>query len=76
MAKNITLKLDDALLQQCKKAAFEEEKSVSQWVSEMIISNLRKKRSFSSSKAYALKKIRSFSLGGKKFSRDELHERR
>lgn len=75
MARNITLKLDEAVLQECKKRAFEEDKSVSQWVSDMIIKNVSQKASFESSRRYALTKLGAFRLGGEKISRDDLHER-
>jgi len=75
VAKNITLKLDEAVLQECKKRAFEEDKSVSQWVSDMIMKNVSQKASFENSRRYALKKLGAFELGGVKISRDEIHER-
>ena len=75
MAKNITLKLDEAVLQECKKRAFEEDKSVSQWVADMILKNVSHKASFESSKRYALKKLGAIDLGGEKITREDLHER-
>lgn len=76
MAKNITLKLDDAVLRECRQQALKEDKSVSQWVAEMIIANITRRSSFKQGKASALKMLRAYPLKGTKLSRDELHERR
>ena len=75
MAKNITLKLDEEVLKECKKRAFEEDKSVSAWVSDMILKNISQKASFENSKRYALKKLGTLDLGGEKITREDLHER-
>jgi len=75
MAKNITLKLDENILQECKRRSFEEDKSVSQWVSDLIVKNLSSTATFANSKKYALAQLRSFNLAGAIPSREDLHER-
>ena len=76
MAKNVTIKLDDALLKQCRKLAVEEEKSLSQWVADMIIENLSRKTRFERARKKALIGLKKgFSLGGSPLSREDLHER-
>jgi hypothetical protein len=75
MTKNITLKIDDGLIKECKRIALEEDKSVSQWVSDLIVQNLIRKKSFDDARAKALKNLSKFDLGSAPISRDDLHDR-
>ena len=76
MTKNITLRLDAALLKQAKRAALEEDKSVSQWVGELIAEAVAGSDTFEAAKRRALRRLdMGFDLGGKPLTRDEAHER-
>lgn len=74
--KNITLKLDEAVLRKAKHAAVEEDQSLSEWVSNLIVSAIIRDEEFHSSRKRALSKIdKGFHLGGKVLSREQTHER-
>ena len=76
MDSNVTLKLNDALLKQAKKAAVEEDRSLSAWVAELIVENLRKRGDHQAARARALARMeRGFSLAPGRITREELHER-
>ncbi len=76
MAKNITLRLDEAILRKCRHLAVEAEKSVSQWLTDLIIETLSKRSSYTSARAKAIATLeKGFALGGKPFSRSQTHER-
>lgn len=76
MNSNVTLKLDDALLKQARKAAVDENTSLSGWVAELIVENLRKRNRRRSARRRALAALQSgFDLKPGRFTRDELHER-
>ena len=76
MSKNITLSLDEAVLRKAKHAAVEEDKSVSEWVADLIVEVVSGKERSGSAKENALKRLKTgFHLGGKPFARKELHER-
>jgi hypothetical protein len=74
MKKNITLKIDDDLLKECKRIALDEDKSVSQWVSDLIVENLIRNNSFHQARDKALKNLSKFDLGNTPLSRDDIHE--
>ena len=76
MAKNVTIKMDEALLKLCRHEAVESEKSLSQWIAEVVEEALKKKTGFENAKEHALQLMkRGFDLGGKPLERDEIHER-
>lgn len=76
MAKNITLKVNEDVLRKCKKMAFEQDKSVSQFVSDMIFEAVGRRYNFEVAKKRALKRLeKGLNLGGAVLTRDEAHER-
>lgn len=76
MAKNVTLKLDENLLKLCRFAAVEEDKSLSQWLADLIKKTIEKDSSFKTSKKHALKTLKKgFNLSATPLSREEIHER-
>ena len=76
MKKNLTIKLDERLLKQGRHIAVEEDKSLSEWIGELVASEILRRQSRASAKKSALSFLRQgFSLGGKPLSRDETHER-
>lgn len=76
LKRNITVQIEEALLKQSRHIAVEEEKSLSEWVGSLIAEAVRKKSGRESSRRRALAVLNSpLRLGGKAFSRDELHAR-
>ena len=76
MAKNITLKLSEELLRRCRHAAVEEDKSTSQWVSDVLAKALGERGSHKVRRMNALRIMQDgFELGGSYLSREEAHAR-
>ncbi len=76
MTKNVTIRLNEAILKQCRHAAVEEEKSLSGWISDTLIKTISEKNEFLKAKERALKRLnKGFHLGKKPLSRKALHER-
>lgn len=74
--RNITLKLEEAVIRKAKIAAVEQDQSVSQWVSNLIVEAVSRSKEFEDSRKRALKRIsKGFHLGGKALTRDETHAR-
>lgn len=74
--KNITVKIDAALLKQSRYLAVDENKSLSEWVACLIGNAVKKKHGRDAARRRALAILRSpLHLGGRTFTRDELHER-
>lgn len=74
-SKNVTLRLDAELLKRCKHIAIEEDKSLSQWLTDILEHAITQKDDYSSARQRALKLLQNPSkLGGKKFSREEAYE--
>jgi len=76
MQSNVTLKLDDSLLKKARKAAIDEDLSLSAWVAKLIVENLRKLDGRRIARKKALAALESgFKLKPGRFTRDQLHER-
>jgi len=76
MTRNLTLKLDAALLRRLRQAAGGEDKSVSQWVTDLIVQALARDAGYAQAKRRALERLVSgWDLGGRPLSREELHDR-
>ncbi len=76
MARNVTLKLDDALLRKGRQIAVAKEKSLSQWVTDLIARAVNEEARYARAKRRALKRLdKGFRLGGQPLSREEAHER-
>ncbi len=76
MESNVTLKLDDALLKQARKTAVDEDTSLSAWVANLIVENLRKQDGRRAARRKALAALAAkFELEPGRFTRSELHER-
>ena len=75
MKKNVTIVMDDALLKKGRQLAMDHDQSLSDLVSNLI-ANAGRGGDFQRCKAKALRFLKKgFNLGGKPFSRDEMHER-
>lgn len=76
MTRNVTLKLDENLLKKSRKLAMEKEKSLSQWLTELIVRAITDDGRYAQAKKRALERLRNgFHLQGKPLSREEAHER-
>ena len=76
MGKNVTLRLDEAVLRRARLAAVEQDQSLSEWVAGLIAHAISKKDRSLSAREKALKKMeQGFRLGGRPLTRGEAHER-
>ncbi len=86
MTKNITLRMDEGLLRKAKHIAVEHDMPVSAWITKTVLEAAEKEmEAEAEKKTLEYQKARDFVLkvmespghyGGKKFSREEMHERR
>lgn len=75
MKKSITLKLDSELLNRVKHLAVDEDKSLSAWVSDLIVGAVNQADLYERNRDQALAALEGWSLGGRPLSRDELNGR-
>ncbi len=75
MTKNITLRLDAQLLHKARYKAVAYNKSLSQWVSDLIASEVSASDDHQRARARALASLKQgFHLGGKPLSRADIYE--
>lgn len=76
MAKNVTIRLEEAIEKQCRRAAVEEEKSLSQWISDQLTKAVSTGDAYREARVRALKRLETgFDLGGKPLTREEIYDR-
>jgi hypothetical protein len=76
MGKNVTLRLDEAIISKARHAAVEQDQSLSEWVAGLIVHATSEEDRSRTARAKALKRMdRGFHLGGTPLSRGEAHER-
>jgi hypothetical protein len=76
MTRNVTLRLDDAVLRKARHIAVEHDQSLSQWVSSLICRTVSQDETFKSARRRALRRLgKGYRLGGRPLSRQEIHER-
>lgn len=76
MLKNITLKIDDQLLNRVRHLAVDENKSVSAWVSALIEKTLNETDEYEQARREAIDTLnKGFHLGGQPLDREALHDR-
>jgi hypothetical protein len=74
MTRNITLKLDEEILNQCRYEAVEAGTSLSQWVADTVSEKVQAQKLNDALKAHALAILDSgLDLKGAPLSRDEAH---
>ena len=74
--KNITLKLDDAVLDRVRHVAVDEHLSLSAWVQNIVNRELDAKDRYEQDRKGALRVLRDgLPLGGIPLTREETHER-
>jgi hypothetical protein len=76
MTRNVTLRVDEEILRECRFAAVEEDRSLSQWIVDQITNAVQHRKTFKSAKSRAVRRLATgYHLGGKPLSRESLHER-
>ena len=76
MTKNVTIRLNEAILKKCRHRAIEEDKSLSQWITDVLVGVISANEELQAARERALQRMeRGFHLGGKALSRDEVYER-
>ena len=76
MTRNITLRLDDAILRRARMKAVQEDQSLSGWVANLIAEAVAGESKFASARRRALRRLdTAFDLGGKPLTRGQAHER-
>ena len=75
MHKNLTLRLEEAVIRRARVVAVLEDKSLSQWVSELIIRKVGSSPDPAARKKALRHMERGLHLGGVYPTRDQLHER-
>ena len=76
MNKNVTLRLDEAVLRKARHAAVEQDQSLSEWVAGLIARTTSESDRKQSARASALQRMRKgLHLGGTPLSREEAHGR-
>ena len=74
MSKNLTIRLDEAVLRKCRHAAVEEDKSLSRWVADELVKVVSAQEVRQTAKTRALKRLEEgFSLGGIPLTRDDIY---
>jgi hypothetical protein len=76
MGKNVTLRLDEAIIRKARHAAVEHDQSLSEWIGNLITHAVSKKDRSLVAKERAMKRLKGgFHLGGSPLTREEAHER-
>ena len=76
MTKNLTLRMDQAFVRKCRQVAVAQDKSLSQWVTDLILEALSTEALFLEAKKRASRRLKAgFKLGGRPLSREEAHAR-
>ena len=76
MAKNVTLKLDDAILRKARHLAVEQNTSLSQLLTDLIVERVSGSPGFAAARRRAVRQLDAgLPLGGKPLTRDEAHRR-
>jgi len=75
MQKNVTLRLNEALLRKARLLAVDRNRSLSAWMTELLEEAVAREDRFAHARQRALKRLeRGFALGGKPLSREALHD--
>ena len=76
MTRNITLRLDDAILKQARMKAVQEDQSLSEWVANLVAEAVTGQSKFAAAKRRALRRLeKGMDLGGKPLTRAQAHDR-
>lgn len=76
MTRNVTLKLDAAILRKARHLAIERDQSLSQWVKELVERQVAGREDFAAARGRAIRRLEAgLRLGGKPLTRAQAHER-
>jgi hypothetical protein len=76
VTKNVTIRLDEAILKKCRHRAIEDDKSLSQWITDVLVKVVSEKEQYEAARKRSIQRMeRGFHLGGKALPRGESHER-
>ncbi len=76
MTKNLTIRIDEKTLNQARKEAVEEEKSLAQWLVDLVTEKLARKQDHHKAKERALYHLnKGYHLGGRPLKREEIYVR-
>jgi hypothetical protein len=76
VTRNITLRLDEAILRQARVKAVQEDQSLSEWVANLVAEAVAGGGKFAAAKRRALRRLeKAVDLDGKPLTREEAHER-
>lgn len=76
MNKTLTLEIDEQLLHRARYLAVDENKSVPDWVAELIRRALDETDEYEQTRRHAMQRLETgFHLGGHPLSREDLHDR-
>ncbi len=74
MPRNVTIRLDEAVMKKCRHAAVDEDKSLSQWIADVLVKTVSTEDARREARERALKRLEEgYSLGGKPLSREEIY---
>ena len=74
MSKNVTIRLDEAMIRKCRHAAVEADKSLSQWIADELVKVVSAQDVKQAAKKRALRRLKDgFSLGGTPLTREEIY---
>ena len=74
MSKNVTIRLDETIVRKCRHAAVEEDKSLSQWIADLMVREVSTADGQRTARERSLRRLEEgFSLGGTPLSREEIY---
>ena len=74
MTRNVTIRLDEAIVKRCRHAAVEEDKSLSQWIADVLTREVSESDALHSARKRALSRLqKGFPLGGTPLKREEIY---
>ena len=74
MSKNVTIRLDEAIVRKCRHAAVEEDKSLSQWIADLMVDAVSAGGVERACRERALRRLEEgFSLGGTPLTREKIY---
>lgn len=76
MTKNVTIRIDASVVRKCRHAAVEEDKSLSQWIADLMTDAVSSTDARDAARERALRRLETgFELGGTPLTRDEIYGR-
>jgi len=74
MSRNVTIRLDEAIVRKCRHSAVEEDKSLSQWIADVLVDVVSAGDVEHAARERALRRLEEgFSLGGTPLTREEVY---